>query len=110
MNRSAKKKKQPGSSQPVSRKIYIRKYGLDEGTAYVETQTLLEPNNVIPSWEAGDEEKKEVSTALRNLRKKYDHVKRNVNDKEDDLQMLEKDMKRAEGEERAVSKDFGGGK
>jgi len=24
--------------------------------------------------------------------------------------MLEKDMKRAEGEERAVSKDFGGGK
>jgi len=50
MNRSAKKKKQPGSSQPVSRKIYIRKYGLDEGTAYVETQTLLEPNNVIPSW------------------------------------------------------------
>lgn len=35
---------------PVSRKVMMRKFGLDEGTAYVETQTLLEPNNVIPSW------------------------------------------------------------
>ena len=32
----------------MDRKIMMRKYGLDEGTAYVETQTLLEPNNVIP--------------------------------------------------------------
>ena len=60
--------------------------------------------------EAGDEEKKEVSTALANLRKKYDVIKLDVNDKEDELQLLEKDMKRAEGEEKAVSKDFGGGK
>jgi hypothetical protein len=29
-------------------------------------------NNFIPSWEAGDEEKKEVSSALRKLREKYD--------------------------------------
>ena len=28
----------------------IRKYGLDEGTLYVEQSTLLEPNNFIPSW------------------------------------------------------------
>jgi hypothetical protein len=28
----------------------MRKFGLEVGTAYVETQTLLEPNNVIPSW------------------------------------------------------------
>ena len=46
----------------------MRKYGLDEGKLYVETSTLLEPNNFIPSWEAGDEEKKEVSVALRQLR------------------------------------------
>jgi len=50
----------------------MRKYGLDEGRLYQETNTLLEPNNFIPSWEAGDEEKKEVSSALRNLREKYD--------------------------------------
>jgi len=35
---------------------------------------LLEPNNFIPSWEAGDEEKKEVSLALKKLRKKYDDI------------------------------------
>ena len=28
----------------------MRKYGLDEGRVYVETGTLLEPNNFIPSW------------------------------------------------------------
>jgi hypothetical protein len=50
----------------------MRKYGLTEGAAYVETHTLLEPNNFIPSWEAGDEEKKEVSNALRRLREDYD--------------------------------------
>ena len=37
-------------SAVFDRKIMMRKYGLDEGTAYVETQTLLEPNNFIPSW------------------------------------------------------------
>jgi chromosome segregation ATPase len=30
--------------------------------------TLLEPNNVIPSWETGGEERKEVSTTMRRLR------------------------------------------
>lgn len=93
---------------PVSRKVMMRKFGLDEGTAYVETQTLLEPNNVIPSWEAGDEEKKEVSNALRALRQKYDKMHRMVTDKKGDLALLEKDMKRAGEEEKIVSKDSGG--
>jgi hypothetical protein len=48
--RSSPKKSKGGASAPMDRKIMMRKYGLDEGTAYVETQTLLEPNNVIPSW------------------------------------------------------------
>jgi len=39
---------------------------------------LLEPNNFIPSWESGGEEKKEVSNALRNLREKYDKIHRLV--------------------------------
>jgi len=86
----------------------MRKFGLEVGTAYVETQTLLEPNNVIPSWEAGDEEKKEVSNALKLLRQKYDKMHRMVTDKKEDLTLLEKDMKRAEGEEKIVSKDSGG--
>jgi hypothetical protein len=50
------------------------KFGLDEGKVHQETSTLLEPNNFIPSWEDGDEEKKEVSVALRNLRKRFDTI------------------------------------
>ena len=45
---------------------------------YVPTTTLLEPNNNIPSWEAGDEEKKEVSSTLRKLRIKYDNINKLV--------------------------------
>ena len=57
-----------------SKAIMLNKYGLNVGAAYTEQCTLLEPNNFIPSWEAGDEEKKEVSNALRNLREKYDKI------------------------------------
>ena len=52
----------------MTRKIMMRKYGLEENAEYVEQCTLLEPNNFIPSWEAGDEEIKEVSKALLALR------------------------------------------
>lgn len=48
------------------------KYNLNVEALYAEQNTLLEPNNFIPSWEAGDEEKKEVSSALRKLRLNYD--------------------------------------
>jgi len=66
----------------------LNKYGLNVGAAYVEQSTLLEPNNFIPSWEAGDEEKKEVSNALRNLREKYDQIHRLVMEKEYALEQL----------------------
>lgn len=66
----------------------LNKYGLNVGAAYDEQFTLLEPNNFIPSWEAGDEEKKEVSTALRTLREKYDYYHRLVMEKERALEQL----------------------
>lgn len=28
----------------------MRKYGLEEAQAHIEQNTLLEPNNFIPSW------------------------------------------------------------
>jgi hypothetical protein len=67
----------------------MRKYGLDEGQLYVEQSTLLEPNNFIPSWEAGDEEKKEVSLALKKLRKKYDDIHMMTKNKDEDLQLIQ---------------------
>ena len=66
----------------------LNKYGLNVGAAYTEQCTLLEPNNFIPSWEAGDEEKKEVSNALRTLREKYDQIRRHVMEKEHALEQL----------------------
>jgi hypothetical protein len=60
----------------------MRKYGLTEGAAYAEQNTLLEPNNFIPSWEDGGEESREVSAALRNLRKDYDEFKMKTTEKE----------------------------
>ena len=58
----------------IRKDIMMVKYNLSVDPAYAEQNTLLEPNNFIPSWEAGDEEKKEVSSALRTLRLKYDKI------------------------------------
>jgi hypothetical protein len=55
--------------------------------------TLLEPNNVIPSWEFGDEENKEVSGTLRRIRMKYDNTHKEVLAKK---ALLEKKMKELE--------------
>ena len=72
-----------------SKTIMMNKYGLSVGAAYDEQFTLLEPNNFIPSWEAGDEEKKEVSNALKILRQKYDLIHRQVMEKAAALKQLE---------------------
>ena len=72
-----------------SKTIMMNKYGLTVGAAYTEQCTLLEPNNFIPSWEAGDEEKKEVSNALKGLRERFDRIHRQVMEKAAALQQLE---------------------
>ena len=56
------------------------------GNTFVPSNTLLEPNNVIPSWEFGDEEKKEVSGTLRKVREKYDNIHKAVLAKEKELE------------------------
>jgi hypothetical protein len=57
-------------------------------TAYQWQNTLLEPNNVVPSWEFGGEEAKEVSVTMRNLRAKYDSIHKVVLTKEKELNQL----------------------
>ena len=54
---------------------------------FVPSNTLLEPNNVIPSWEFGDEENKEVSATLRRIRQKYDNIHKTVLEKEKELEV-----------------------
>ena len=72
----------------VSKGIMMVKYNLNVDASYAEQNTLLEPNNFIPSWEAGDEEKKEVSSALRTLRLKYDQIHQKVMEKDAELELL----------------------
>lgn len=85
---------------PSLRKVMTKKYKMDDGgSKYVEQTTLLEPHNVIPSWEGGDEEKKEVSVTLAGLRKNYDSVHKMVVKREKELQLLKKQIEQVNQEE-----------
>jgi len=66
---------------------------------------LLEPNNFIPSWEAGDEEKKEVSNTLRKLRMKYDNINKLVRAKEKELEEIKKNLEQANEDELNLEDD-----
>jgi len=92
----------------MSRSIMMRKYGLEEAQAHVDQNTLLEPNNFIPSWETGDEEKKEVSNALRKLRLKYDSIHKFVVAKEEQLEQLKKGVEKAGQGEVKVEQETSG--
>jgi len=72
----------------LTRKVMMNKYGLVEGKDYTEANTLLEPNNFIPSWEDGGEEKMEVSNALRILRQDFDIINRKTKDRKIELDLL----------------------
>ena len=50
-----------------------------------QRNTLLEPNNFIPQWEAGGVEQKEVSQTLKVLRQKYDKIHKTVEAKQKEL-------------------------
>lgn len=106
--RSSQQKKEAQNGNNMSRSIMMRKYGLDEAQVHVEANTLLEPNNFIPSWETGDEEKKEVSNALRKLRLKYDAIHKFVVEKEDQLEQLKKGVEKAAQEEIKVEMETSG--
>ena len=66
---------------------------------FVPQNTLLEPNNVIPSWEFGDEENKEVSGTLRRIRMKYDNMHKAVLAKQRELEQKKKELEMAKFEE-----------
>ena len=93
----------------LTRRVYMNKYGLEEGKTYADQNTLLEPNNFIPSWEDGGEEKQEVSFALRKLREQYDALFKRRKEKQDELDLLRADIKKANEEEKRVAKEFSGG-
>lgn len=60
--------------------------------------------NIAVLQEAGDEEKKEVSLALKNLRCKYDDIHMMTVEKERALQALVADVQKKTEEERIIEK------
>lgn len=66
---------------------------------HMQRNTLLEPNNFIPNWEAGGEEKKEVSGTLKALRQKFDRVHKNVQEKQRELDDLKRQLAKTTEEE-----------
>ena len=66
---------------------------------HMAKNTLLEPNNFIPQWEAGGEEKKEVSATLKVLRQKYDKIHKTVLAKQNELDDLKRKLEKANEEE-----------
>ena len=71
------------NSVPQSKKHEIE-------VTHAPRNTLLEPNNFIPHWETGGEEKKEVSRTLKALRQKYDIVHKRVHQKQEELDNLKR--------------------
>ena len=98
-------KARPGTT---SRTIMMKKYKFhDDGTQkYVEQSTLLEPNNLIPNWEKGGEEEKEVSGTLRKLRKKFDEIHKQVAQREVQLDQTKKKIEQLTIEEQKVENDL----
>jgi hypothetical protein len=80
------------SPQKIVTVLYFRKQENKPHNNFVSTTTLLEPNNVIPSWEFGGEEKKEVSVTMRKLRQQFDQVRREVNQQEQELERLKRKL------------------
>lgn len=65
----------------------------------MQRNTLLEPNNFIPQWEAGGEEKKEVSATLKVLRQNFDRIHKTVQAKQNELDDLKRQLEKAGEEE-----------
>lgn len=60
---------------------------------------------MIPSWECGGEEIKEVSVTMRKLRQQYDLVRRQVEAKEQELEKVKRRLETQQNEEFYIEDD-----
>jgi len=88
-----------GQKGDMSMSVLLKRYKIDDGKAkYMEQSTLLEPSNVV-THKQDDEEMKEVSSSLADLKKKHDIVKKRVNEKEISLDIIKKEIQQLEYQE-----------
>jgi Fe2+ transport system protein B len=85
--------------------FFVRNLEKQQQAEFVPSNTLLEPNNVIPSWECGGEEIKEVSVTMRKLRQQYDLVRRQVEAKEEELSRVKRKLEHQQNEEYFIEDD-----
>lgn len=79
--------------------VLQKRYKIDDGKSkYIEQSTLLEPSNVV-THKQDEEEMKEVSGSLAELKKKHDIVKKRVLEKEADLEQIRKEILQLEYQE-----------
>ena len=71
---------------PVNRSVIQKKFKIDDGRSkYMEQSTLLEPQNNATEKYEDEEEMREISGQLSNLKKKFDIVKKQVVAKEEQV-------------------------
>lgn len=88
--------KPPGD---IQKSVLQKKFKIDDGKSkYMEQSTLLEPSNVI-THKQDEEEMKEVSFSLAELKKKHDVVKKQVIEKEKNLEEIKKEIQQLDYQE-----------
>ena len=90
------KLKPPGD---IQKSVLQKKFKIDDGRSkYMEQSTLLEPSNVM-THKQDVEEMKEVSFSLAELKKKHDIVKKQVVEKEKNLEEIKKEIQQLDYQE-----------
>jgi type III secretory pathway component EscV len=93
---SANKSRPKGDMQMS---VLQKRYKIDDGRSkFMEQSTLLEPSNVV-THKQDEEEMKEVSMSLAELKKKHDIVKKRVLEKEKELETVKKEIQQLEYQE-----------
>eukprot|EP00344_Euplotes_crassus_P004342 CAMPEP_0197000856 /NCGR_PEP_ID=MMETSP1380-20130617/5697_1 /TAXON_ID=5936 /ORGANISM="Euplotes crassus, Strain CT5" /LENGTH=532 /DNA_ID=CAMNT_0042418309 /DNA_START=9 /DNA_END=1607 /DNA_ORIENTATION=- len=94
---TSSRRKQPKGDMSMS--ILQKRFKIDDGkNKYVEQSTLLEPSNKV-THKQDEEEMKEVSASLAELKKNHDIIKKRVNEKEKDLDTIRKEIQQLEYQE-----------
>ena len=86
-------------NKDMSMSVLQKRFKIDDGKSkFMEQSTLLEPSNVV-THKQDEEEMKEVSGSLADLKKKHDVVKKRVLEKESDLEQIQKEIQQLEYQE-----------
>ena len=95
---SASRSKVKGTGD-IQKSVLQKKFKIDDGKSkYIEQSTLLEPSNFM-THKQDEEEMKEVSFSLAELKRKHDVVKKQVNEKEKNLETVRKEIQQLDYQE-----------